>query len=105
MESHETMELTESQAVASIEEARWSAAEAMAMATEGVTAFTPYERSVVDENITTEGGQITLPDGTLIEVREVSWHDLIDAIGGGIPLLPETVEEIAEVIQAYNSNQ
>lgn len=52
------------------------------------------------------GGTIgPLPDGTEIEVSPATWHDLIDAIGGGIPQLPETPEERAEIIDAYNAVQ
>ena len=52
------------------------------------------------------GGTIgPLPDGTVIEVRPASWHELIAANGGlcGHPITACDDESLAEVIAAFNA--
>jgi hypothetical protein len=95
MESHDTMEYVERRAVATLEEARTLASDAVYDA--GLKTVVDAEQAFT---IPVSGGSVgPLPDGTVIEVEHASWDDLVGADGWGV----STTE--AEVIAAYNDAQ
>lgn len=102
-------------AVATIEEARWRAAEELAEANSiaetgcADRAFTPAERAEVDEHISNEGGTIgPLPDGYVIDVQPYWWvtlarqtDDTYRGIGDEVP--PAHVQQ--RILDAYNNRR
>jgi hypothetical protein len=63
-----------------------------------------YETGV-DTAIGEQGGTITLPDGTVIEVEQTTWQVLVDASGLAVPIDPDAWLEHHEILDAYNARQ
>lgn len=58
--------------------------------------------------LTEDGGTVTLPDGTVIEVSTTDWYALIQAAldaDGVPPLVAENDQDRTEILDAYNAAQ
>jgi hypothetical protein len=92
---------TERKAVATLNEAR-DIAFNICMEALMLSGPSDPEAPYKAHKLPTDGGSVTLPDGTVIEVERVSWADLAESVnwlGRGYV----TEAEWPEVIDAYNN--